>query len=92
MGHIDCGDADLLLQAAELRSHLLAQQRIQIAKWLVKQQKAGLANQCAGERQPLLLTAAQQCGRTAGVAAQAHSLKRTVHTPSDLGIGVALGP
>ena len=55
--HHDGGDADLLLQAADLAAQPHALQRVQRGQRLVQQQQAGRRGERAGERDALLLAA-----------------------------------
>ena len=59
MGHIDRGDAEALLQGAELVAGLHAQARVLIGQGLVQQQHARLEDQRAGDGHPLLLAAGE---------------------------------
>ena len=59
MGDHDEGDAELALDLLQLHHHLLAQAVVERAERLVEEQHRGLADECAGERDALLLAAAQ---------------------------------
>ena len=68
-------DADLALDGLEFDLHLLAQLEVERAERLVEQQNPGPADQCAGQRHPLLLSAGQLRGFPAGVTGQSHHLQ-----------------
>jgi hypothetical protein len=55
--HVDDGEAQALLQLAQLGAHLLAQLRVQVGQRLVHQADLGLRHQRAAQRHPLLLAA-----------------------------------
>ncbi len=57
--HIHGGDAERVVQAADLRAHLLAQVGIQIGQRLVQQQHLGLDHDRPRQRHALLLPARQ---------------------------------
>ena len=57
MGDVDEGDAGALLNTLELDLHILAQLEVERAERLIEQQYARLADECAGNRDTLLLTA-----------------------------------
>ena len=59
MGDVDEGDAGLLLNAAQLLLHILAELKVQGTEGLVQQKHAGLVDQGARDRHALLLTARQ---------------------------------
>ena len=62
--HVDERDADLPLDPLELELHGVAQLEIECAERLVEQQCAWVVDQCAGQRDALLL-ATGQLGRLA---------------------------
>ena len=62
VGDVHEGDADLGLDPLELDLHLPAQLEVQRAQRLVEQQHAGLVDQGAAERDPLLLAAGELGG------------------------------
>ena len=64
---MDESDAKLALQALQLLAHLDAQERIQRRQRLVQQQDAWLGDQCAGQRDALLLATGKLCRQTLGV-------------------------
>ena len=62
MGHIDHGDAEPLLQAADLAAQLLPELGIEIGERLVEQADRRLGDQRAAERDALLLAAGELRG------------------------------
>ena len=69
MGHVDEGDADLLLDALELDLHLLAQLEVEGAQRLVEEQDGGPVDERPRERDALRL-AARDLGRLALLVAR----------------------
>ena len=59
MRHIDRGDAECVVQAADLDAHLLAQVGVQVGQRFVQQQHLGLDHDRARQRDTLLLPAGQ---------------------------------
>ncbi len=57
VGDIDEGDADALLDGAQLAAHMLAQLEVERGERLVEQKHLRLGAQRAGDRDPLLLAA-----------------------------------
>ena len=66
VGHVDRGVAILVVQAADLEAHLLAQVGVEVRERLVEQQGLGLDHQRAGQRHALLLAARQLAGIALG--------------------------
>src|SRR5262249_21768036 len=66
---VDERHADVTLQLFEFGLHALAQLQVESSERLVKQQNLGLVDECAGERDALLLASAQLRGiaRTEGL-------------------------
>ena len=62
MGDVDRGVAILVVQAAHLQAHLLAQIGIEVGERLVEQQRLGLDDQRARKRNALLLAAESSPG------------------------------
>ena len=59
MRHVNGGHPKFVVQSPDFKTHLLPQCRIQVGQRLVKQQHGGPDNNRAGQRHPLLLTAAE---------------------------------
>ena len=59
VGDVDGGDAEFALDAAEFELHLLAQFAVERGERLVEEQKVGLEDQRARDRDALLLPAGQ---------------------------------
>ncbi len=57
MRDVDGRDAELLLDAAELEAHLLAESCVEVRERLVEQEERRLHHERAGKREPLLLAA-----------------------------------
>lgn len=72
MGHVDRGEANLLLQGADLGADLIAQLCVKVRQWLVKQHHARRNSQGAGQRDALLLPARQCIGELFCMDRQAH--------------------
>ena len=75
VGHVDEGDAELLLQALELDLHFLAQLEVERAQRLVEQQHLGAVDQRARQRDPLALAAGQLRRPALALRAQLHQLE-----------------
>ncbi|MPM96706.1 hypothetical protein SDC9_143871 [bioreactor metagenome] len=65
MGHKNGRYPGLLLDAADLFTHLKAQARVQVGKRFVQQQEAGVLHQGSGNRDALLLASRQLLGLAA---------------------------
>ena len=70
MGDVDRGVAVLVVQAAHLEAHLLAQVGVEIGQRLVEQQRLRLDDQRARQRDALLLAAGQFAGIAVGERAE----------------------
>jgi hypothetical protein len=57
VGHVHRGDAEILLQLADLGAHLQAHFRVEVGERLIEQEDLGIQHQSAGERHALLLPA-----------------------------------
>jgi hypothetical protein len=57
--HVDGGDREALLEVADLLAHLHAQAGVEVRQRLVEEQQAGLDDDGARERDPLLLAAGE---------------------------------
>ena len=57
--HVDRGDAERLLQLADLAAHLDPQLRVEVRERFVEQQHLGLDHQGAGDRDALQLAAGE---------------------------------
>ena len=62
MGDEEEGRSDLALELFQKALHLAAEFRVQRAERLVEQDQSRLADDGAGKRHALLLTAAELCG------------------------------
>ncbi len=69
------GEAERVVQAADLEAHLLAQIGVEVGQGLVEQEHARLDHHGAGERHALLLAARQLGGIALGERAEAHRLQ-----------------
>ncbi len=84
MGHIDEGDADLLLDALQLDLHLLAELQIERAERLVEQQYGRLDDERPGEGDALLLAARKLAGLALATILQLDKLEHVGHPAPDL--------
>ena len=66
VGDVDRGVAVLVVQAAHLEAHLLAQVGVEVGQRLVEQQRLRLDDQRARQRDALLLAAGQLAGIAVG--------------------------
>jgi hypothetical protein len=57
MGHVDRCQVESLVQPADLGAHLQTQFGVQVAQRFVHQYQGRMQDDCAGDRDPLLLTA-----------------------------------
>ena len=74
--HVDEGDLQLLLVAADLHLHLGAQLAIEIGEGLVEQQERRARDQAARQRHPLLLAAGHLVGIAVREPVEPHQLQR----------------
>ena len=79
MSHVDRGDRQLLLNAADLGARSIAEPGIEIRQWLVEQQHFGTADDRARQRDTLLLAAGKLRRVTFGQCAQANDVERPPH-------------
>ena len=84
MGHIDEGNAHLLLDTLQLVLHILPQAQVQRAQRLVQQQDLGPVHQRPGDGHPLLLAAGQLIGEPAALAVQPHQAQHIGDAGLDL--------
>ncbi len=82
--NVNGGDADLLLDAADLRAHRDAQLGVQVGERLVEEQNARLDDERAGERHTLLLAAGKLVGHAAFHAGELHQIEDLHHALADL--------
>ena len=87
MGHIDEGDLQLLLVAADLHLHLRPELAIEIGERLVEQQQGGPRDQAAGKGHALLLAARE----LVGIAAFQPLQPQQRHHPLQLLVAPGLG-
>ena len=88
MGDVDEGDAELGLQALQLRAHLDAQERVERRERLVEQQDLRLGDQGARQRDALLLPAGElrrQAVRAALHATRARAARARLRMALGLG-------
>ena len=81
---VDGGDADLLLDAADLGAHGNAQLGVEVRERLVEEQHARLDDQRAGKRHALLLTAGELVGHAALHARQLDEVEDVHDALADL--------
>jgi len=75
VGHVDKGDADLLLNRLQFDLHLLAQAQVQRAERLVEQQHLRPVDQRTRERDALFLSSRQPRRRAVGKPPEAHQFQ-----------------
>ena len=90
MGHIDEGNAHLLLDTLQLVLHILPQAQVQRAQGLVQQQDLGPVHQRPGNGHPLLLAAGQLGDFPVLKALQTHHAQHFRHALLDF-LGRHLG-
>ena len=90
MGHIDEGNAHLLLDTLQLDLHILPQAQVQRAQGLVQQQDLGAGHQGPGDGHPLLLAAGQLGDFPVLKALQTHHAQHFRHALLDF-LGRHLG-
>ena len=76
MGDEDRGEAEALLQRAQLPPHLHAHLGVEVRERLVEQQHLRLDGERAGQRDPLLLAARELRRPALGVGGEADQLER----------------
>ena len=79
VGDIDRGEAEIALHTLEFKAHRLAQLGIEVRQRLVEQQKLRLHDQCAGERQALLLAAGQLGGVASDIVRELYGREHPHH-------------
>ena len=92
MGDVDRGDPELVVQAADLEAHLLAQVGVEVRQRLVEQQHLGLDDDGARERHALLLAAGQLGRIAAAEGAHLHDLEHVGRPALDLRRAAACAP
>ena len=76
VGHVEEGDAHLLLDTFQLELHLLAKFQVERAERLVEQQHLRLIDDCAGQGDPLPLAAGELRRLALAVATETHRGER----------------
>ena len=85
MGDEQGSDVQPLLQELELKAHLIPELGVQIAERLIEQQQPRLGDERSGQRDPLLLAAAQQRRGPVLEGGHADQFQCLAHLVSDLG-------
>ena len=85
--HVDRGDAELLLELADLRPHLHADLGVEIGERLVEQQHLRIQHERTRQRHALLLPARQLAGITIAQPGETHLLQHRSHPPGPVGRG-----
>ncbi|ELZ67519.1 phenol hydroxylase [Haloferax prahovense DSM 18310] len=83
---VDGGDAEVLLQALELRPHLRAKFGVQVGQRLVHQEHLGVAHDGAPEGDPLLLAAGEFAGLAVEQVGDAEHGRRLLDEFVDVGV------
>src|SRR5688572_15035183 len=78
---MDEGDAQLLLQAAQLAAHLQAEELVKCREWLIEQQHARTGDERTGQRHALLLAARELGWGALGQLRYLHPLQH-LHRPT----------
>ena len=86
MGDDDGGDAEPLLQLAQLHLHRLAQLGVERGERLVEQEELGRERQRAGDGDALALAAGELRHGPVGEAGQMHQLQQLVDARGLLGL------
>ena len=86
---VDHGDPELVVQAADLEAHLLAQVGVQVGQRLVQQQQRRLDDDGARQRHALLLAAAQLRRIAVAQRPELHDVEHLVDAAAHLGLGRA---
>jgi len=87
VGDINGGDADLLLDAADLSTHGNTQLGIQVGEGFIKEQDTGLHHQSTGQGHTLLLAAGKLVGHAAFHAGELHQIEDAHDFFTDLLLG-----
>src|SRR5262249_24797100 len=90
VGHHDEGEAELLLQAHQLKARALAQLAVERRQRLVEQQELGPLDQRAGERHALALAAGELPRPARAVVRQAYQFQRLGDALGGVALGEAL--
>ena len=85
VGDVDEGDAQLLLQALELKLHLAAELQIQRAQRFIQQQQLRFGRERAGDGDALALAAGKLAGHAFGKIRHLHQLEHLAHALFDGG-------
>ena len=75
VGNVDAGDADALLDLADLRAHIDAQLGVQVGQRFIKEQHRRFHDQGPGQSNALLLAAGQLVRHAVFHALQSHQLQ-----------------
>ena len=86
VGHHHRGQAELLLQFADLDPHLLAQLGVEVGERLVEQQDVGPDGERAGERHALLLAARELARQARAEAREPDQRQRLLDAFFDVGL------
>ena len=89
---VDGGHAQLLVQAAQLDLHVLAQLLVERRQRLVHQQNARLEHDRACQRHALALPARQLIDAACRIAGELHHRERRIDAADDIGSGNAAQP
>ena len=85
VGDVDEGDADPLLDGAQLRAHVLAQLEIERGERFVEQQHVRFGGEGAGDGDPLALPAGQLVAHLVALAGEGDQVEQFVGPPAAFG-------
>src|SRR5882724_743207 len=85
MSYINAGDLELAEQRLDLKAHVLAQRRIEIAQGLVEQQDLRLEHKGACKRDALLLAARKLSRIARAISVHPHGRERVIDLGGDRG-------
>src|SRR5438445_3355563 len=84
MGDEDRGDAEVLLELAQVEAHPLAEHGVEIRQWLVEKEHGGLDHERAGEGDPLTLPTAELTRQARLHARKPDHVEHPANPPRDL--------
>jgi hypothetical protein len=88
VGHVDKGDAHLVVNDVQLQQHVLAQLEVERGQRLVQQQHLGPVHQGARDRHALLLAAADLRGILESVVGHLDQFEHALDRLAGLGLGI----
>src|SRR5918997_3738076 len=92
MGHVERGLAEAPLKLDKFEAHPITKPCVEIAEGFVEKEKGWRSDDCAGERNPLLLPAAKLRPVTCGIALKTDDLQGFPHLRVDYRRRLAASP